>query len=317
MSTSPSLSRLGEYATTLASLWFIGGLFTDGWAHNHIPELESFFTPWHAVFYSGYFVLALVLLFMTRGKRGYRWPLIGAGIFFVGGIGDMLWHQIFGIEADIEALHSPTHLILATGMTLMLSGNLLSWMARDDRRTSLIDTLPMMLSAAFIYAMITFMTQYAHLTDMLPAGLDIPRDDFYPQALPMTGFIIHFAALAGLLCTVMRTGKVPVGFLTVVLSLNLFAMGTMRENAVLWIAGFATGIAGDLFLSRLYPYEKHLPGVRTLSFGVPAVFLFCYFGYMIATQGTWWSIHMWAGSAFMAGVSGLLMSFVAWPPKAA
>jgi hypothetical protein len=311
---SYTLSRTGEYLIALASLWFIGGLFTDGWAHNHVPELESFFTPWHAVFYSGYFVLLFALLFIGRGKSGFRWPLIGAAIFFVGGIGDMAWHQIFGVENDIEALHSPTHLVLATGMTLMLSGNLLSWMSRDDRKTVIIDTLPMILSAAFVYSIITFMTQYAHLTDMLPAGIQVPRDNFYPQALPMTGFIIHFVALMGILFTVMRTGRVPTGFLTIVLSLNLFAMGIMREHPILCIVGLITGIGGDVFLSRLYPYEKHMTGIRVLSFAVPALFLFCYFGFMITTQATWWSIHMWAGSAFMAGVSALLLSFVAWPP---
>ena len=26
----------------------------DAWAHNNVPGLETFFTPWHAVFYSGF-----------------------------------------------------------------------------------------------------------------------------------------------------------------------------------------------------------------------------------------------------------------------
>ena len=37
--------------------WLIGGLHLDGWAHNHHPEMESFFTPWHGVLYSGFFAL--------------------------------------------------------------------------------------------------------------------------------------------------------------------------------------------------------------------------------------------------------------------
>lgn len=311
---------------TFASLWFIGGLFTDGWAHNHIPELESFFTPWHAIFYSGYFAVTLTLLFLTWRNhrtgiswkeaipRGYKWPLIGAAIFFAGGLGDMTWHQIFGIEADIEALHSPTHLILATGMTLMLSGGLLSWMTRKNASLRIIDTLPMILSVACIYSIITFMTQYAHLVDLRPAGVEIPRDNFFPQALSMAGFIIHFVAFTGLLCLIMKSGKKPKGLLTIVLTLNIFAMGTMRENAVLCIAAGITGIIGDLLLDRLYPYEKHLPAIRMMLFCIPALFLSLYFGYIITTQGTWWSVHMWTGSAFIAGISGLLISFVAWPP---
>src|SRR5215469_8876772 len=30
---------------------FLLGGFTDGWAHNNIDGLDSFFTPWHAVLY--------------------------------------------------------------------------------------------------------------------------------------------------------------------------------------------------------------------------------------------------------------------------
>lgn len=36
----------------------------------------------------------------------------------------MLWHSRFGIEAGIEALLSPTHLVLALGGMLMVSGPL-------------------------------------------------------------------------------------------------------------------------------------------------------------------------------------------------
>ena len=33
--------------------WWLGGLYLDGWAHNHLSTtLESFLTPWHAAFYS-------------------------------------------------------------------------------------------------------------------------------------------------------------------------------------------------------------------------------------------------------------------------
>ena len=27
-------------------------LFVDGWAHNNLDQIETFFTPWHALFYS-------------------------------------------------------------------------------------------------------------------------------------------------------------------------------------------------------------------------------------------------------------------------
>jgi hypothetical protein len=49
----------------------------------------------------------------------------------------MAWHLVFGIETDVAALLSPTHLLLATGAALIVAGPLraawLSW-ASSPRR---------------------------------------------------------------------------------------------------------------------------------------------------------------------------------------
>src|SRR5712691_732165 len=55
--------------------WFLGGLYLDGWAHNHGLVDKTFFTPWHAVLYSGYFANAVLLVgtVVINHLRGYRW----------------------------------------------------------------------------------------------------------------------------------------------------------------------------------------------------------------------------------------------------
>ena len=50
----PRASRRTDVVTTVLSVWFVLGLFLDAYAHADAPELETFFTPWHAVFYSGF-----------------------------------------------------------------------------------------------------------------------------------------------------------------------------------------------------------------------------------------------------------------------
>ena len=132
-----TLDRTFEWVYTLFCVWYVFGLFLDGWAHTHISRLETFFTPWHAIFYSGYFLTTGTLMLWTSCRRrvigaerlnggaesgrgrwaeaipdGYGLSLLGALVFLFGGIGDMLWHEIFGIEDNIEALTSPTHLLL-------------------------------------------------------------------------------------------------------------------------------------------------------------------------------------------------------------
>ena len=117
-----------------ASAWFVGGLYLDGWAHNTFPSLETFFTPWHAVLYSG-FLASVAVLGWAIGRHhsggrtwwqsipaGYEVSMLGAVLFIASGVADMLWHIVFGIEANVDALLSPTHLSLLLGGTLFVTG---------------------------------------------------------------------------------------------------------------------------------------------------------------------------------------------------
>jgi hypothetical protein len=61
---------------------------------------------------------------MIPVPAGYGWGLVGVGVFAVGGLGDMLWHVAFGIEAGIDALVSPTHLLLLSGGVLLITSPL-------------------------------------------------------------------------------------------------------------------------------------------------------------------------------------------------
>jgi len=156
--------------------WFLGGIYLDGWAHVHVPALETFFTPWHALLYSGFAACALVLLVaqVRAMRRGFPWrealpdgyglSLVGAAIFLVGGALDLLWHTLFGIERSVEALLSPTHLLLATGGILMASGPLRAAWRRipPGSRLTWRAGAPAVLALLFCYSGLVFFTQYAH-----------------------------------------------------------------------------------------------------------------------------------------------------------
>ena len=122
---TPSLAF--DWAMSALGAVFVGGLFLDGWAHTHGRVDETFFTPWHAVLYSGYLLTAgfLVATLFRNAAQGYPWrralppgyglSVIGAALWVIGGPGDLLWHELFGFEANVEALLSPAHLVLALG----------------------------------------------------------------------------------------------------------------------------------------------------------------------------------------------------------
>lgn len=321
------LSRTGEWIIALASLWFIGGLYLDGWAHNHQPELESFFTPWHAVFYTGYFAVAFSLLFFTwRNMKtaksisaaipmGYEYAMIGMLVFFAGGIGDMLWHELLGVEADIEALLSPTHLILATGAALMGTGALRSWWMKDaiKREVTLTGQLPMLIAAGFILALLTFMTQFTHFVDLRAAGNP-------PETLPNTitsltimSYLFPTMLMMGVVFLIMRRSRIARGAVSILFTSNVLAMALMRENEIVAVAALIAGLVADAWLTQIQPVERDMRSLRLFSFCIPFILLCAYSILTLGQYGTWWSVHMWAGAPVLAGIASLLLGFLVWP----
>lgn len=135
--TEQSATSWENLVTLLGGLWLTAGLFIDGYAHANIIDTatEDFFTPWHGIFYSGFtFSAGWITYLMYRrqnpnGMRswippGYGWAVVGLGVFAVGGIGDLLWHQTFGVETGLDALLSPTHIFLFCGLVLILAAPL-------------------------------------------------------------------------------------------------------------------------------------------------------------------------------------------------
>ena len=48
---SPQSSIKFDRLMIILVCWFVGGLFIDGWAHNHGLVDRTFFTPWHALLF--------------------------------------------------------------------------------------------------------------------------------------------------------------------------------------------------------------------------------------------------------------------------
>lgn len=172
---APAPVRFDWFMGVLAAL-LIAGIFQDGWAHNHGMVDQSFFTPWHAVLYgtmalNGVVLLGYGLLNLRRGCRfrdglpyGYWLSAIGVVLFLLGGVLDLAWHSLFGIEEDINALISPTHLLLALAAAFVLSGPIRSVAARvrADAPASWRDTGPAVLAAASMLSLLAFFTMYAN-----------------------------------------------------------------------------------------------------------------------------------------------------------
>jgi hypothetical protein len=313
--------------------WLIIGLFLDGWAHNHIPQLETFFTPWHAVLYSGYLAVAafLVLVLLEHHARGHAWErslppgygasLIGAGLFLVGGVLDLLWHELFGIERSVEALLSPTHLLLATGGVLMVSGPLRATWHRKSSAPVLSWrlALPMLLSATYVFSVLTFFTQFAHpLVNIWAASGAYSTGNaevsvFFNQARGIASILLQTAILMGIVLFLLRRFSLPAGALTLVLGINAVLISFQHDHFALIPVAVLSGVAADALVARLRPSVARVRELRLFAFAVPLINYVLYFLALRLGGGIGWSIHLWLGSAVMAGVVGLLLSYLVAP----
>jgi hypothetical protein len=324
-----------DWTVIFLTSWFLGGLFLDGWAHNHIPELESFFTPWHAVFYSGFLAVAglLTATLLRNHAKGYSWrqamppgyelSFLGVLIFMAGGVGDLIWHELFGIEGDVEALLSPTHLILALGVTWIIAGPFRAGWHRlteqSDPTPGWLVLLPQLLSLTFLWSLWSFLTQFAHpLVDPWaaagyrppgPRGLTMLR-----ASLGIAGFLLQTGIMLGLVLSTIRRWTLPPGSLTLVFGLNATFMSFMHDQYRFIPAAALAGLVADLLVHWLKPSIERSGPLRLFALAVPVVYFTFYYMVLIVTSGIGWSVHLWTGSIVLSGVVGLLLSYLLIPP---
>ncbi len=327
----PSSSLRTDWIVILLSLWFLGGLFVDGWAHNNLSSsLETFFTPWHAVFYSGFMAVAGFHLWTMRQNhskghswlnslpRGYDLSLWGLIIFSFGGLGDMLWHTFLGIETGIEALFSPTHLLLATGIMLLVAGPMRSTSYRLQTNTSDWRTLfPLVLSMTFTLSLFTFMGQFAYPPGQAWIMVGVYRpgiDGQMRQILGMMGGILHAVMLMGILLSVIKRWTLPVGTITFMMTINVGLMSVMQQEFLSIMPAIITGIVGDGLLIALRPSAQRPNQFRLFAFLIPCIFYTLFVINIEYTIGSWWSIHMLAGLPIVSGMMGFLISYLVLTP---
>ena len=322
-----------EWLVVLSSLWLFAGLYLDGWAHNNIPEqIDSFFTPWHLVLYSGYAVSAAILsvTYIVNVRKGYSWlqalpsaymtSLLGAIIFAVAGNLDFIWHWLFGFEEDVEALVSPSHLSLAVGGVMMMSGPLrAAWQKLNSQRNNI--PLRALLSLFIIMGVFTFFTQFSNaFSHPQVFGREIPAGDTYEWDVTLISYVLTpTLVLMSTIIMAMLRWQLPFGSLTLLLTGNSILMFVMawrytREQWPVLIAALVGGILADVLLVTLKPSAKKIKALRWFSFLVLALLFLAYFLSLILTRGIWWNSNMWLGTIFFSGIAGLGLSWLAIPP---
>jgi hypothetical protein len=320
-----------DWVMAVLSAWLIGGAFVDGWAHTHGKVDTTFFTPWHAVFYTGFLAVAGALVGALVRQRtrqgtwqhalppGYNLALLGAVIFGCGGVGDMLWHTFFGIEKDVEALFSPTHLMLGCGAWLMVGGPFhAAWQRLTPPEERWHQHLPWLLSLTWMLSTGTFLTQIAHPVVYLWGGGTVPGTPGWMwQARGVVSMLWDTAFLMGFVLLTMRRWALPAGTLTLVIGLNAVAMGFLHRSAYPFLPVVARAVAAvgaEIVYAWLQPSVQRPGAWRLFAAVVPVLLTTLHFAALGVTVGVWWSVHLWAGTIVLTGLVGLLVSLLLVPP---
>jgi len=154
------LPKIGEKfydpIVLVLGLWCLAGLLIDAFAHIAGSVDDTFFTPWHAVWYAGsaaygaYIVYAIMPVggmrqlvsepFKTlKGVEPHHKPgVYGIVVFAVSGFGDLLWHETLGVEENTDILLSPTHIGLFVGLIMSVTAPVWSaWANASSGRNGL------------------------------------------------------------------------------------------------------------------------------------------------------------------------------------
>lgn len=323
------VSNRFDWAVAGGSALLFGGIMLDGWAHHNVSSaLESPFTPWHAVLYTGFAVLAAILLSpVVRSWRstrpleippGYGPSLLGVALFLVGAAADMTWHMIFGIEVDLEAALSPTHLLLLFSGVLIFSGPLRSaWLTSRDEVAPLPALVSLILTSSLIGFFAEFGSVFSNLwptgrtATQLSSGAEVPAEA--GQMIGVSGVLVTTTVTIGTILLLVRRWRPPFGAVTLLYALSIVPGSVVHGTEQLVPAVLLAGLFGDLVVRRVRPSSNRPAALRVVGGTVPAVLYALYFLTLALTDRIEWPVELWAGSILLAGAAGLLLSYLAVP----
>lgn len=307
------------------AVWTTFGLFLDGWAHS-TQRPDSFFTPWHGVLYTGFLGAAASVVWQSRpvqSDRGYvkallsgdRVSLAGLALFALGGLSDMVWHVLLGVEVNLAALLSPTHLLLMAGGIMAFSGPFRIAYRNPVAPPSLGVFAPALISLALVIGIARFFTMYASpfgqtvvaslpsvetdihdFTTMSPAAFAQLREMWGVTTILFTTVLVLIPVLA-----LVRRWHPPAGSL-LVLFLALAAFEAAASELAQWplaLSLLAAGTAGELLVRRVGPVPLAVSLVLTLWGS--------YFVLVAVIHGLAWSPEVWGGvTVLSAGLAAAL-----------
>jgi hypothetical protein len=298
-------------AIALFGTWMIIGLFLDGWAHG-AQKPETFFSPWHGILYSGF--VAAVLWFVwdsrhqPREARGLndRLAVAGLALFIVGAVGDGAWHQIFGIEVNLEALLSPTHLALMIGGALMVTAPIRHAVKWLPERPTMREFFSPLASLTLVTSLVLFFLM--DISASAPVALRIGEAG---QRIGVASVIIRTAVVMGAALLLLQRWTPPAGSLTVLFTVPAVALAGLKGFHAIQLAipFFIGGVVADAIVARSGLSAR---GKQAFCILVPLVTWLGYFALHAIAWRVLWPAEIWTGSILFAVLTSVVLGVLSF-----
>lgn len=304
--TEPDAGARQSRAIAFFGTWMLIGLFLDGWAHS-TAKPETFFSPWHGILYSGF--VAAVGWYVWDGRRNRtapvtdRYATAGLVLFVAGALGDGVWHTLFGIEVDIEALLSPTHLALMVGGALMVSAPLRHAWEWLPERPTMRQFAPALASITLVTSLALFFLMY--LSAAAPIAAEPGEQN---QGWGIASVIVRTVVMLGAALFLLIRWTPPAGSFTVLFTVPAVALsGIEGFQAIALVTPFVLGgIVADVIVARSDASRR----AKTIGLVVPTVSWITYFAVHAVVWGVRWPAEIWTGAVVFAGLAGTCLALL-------
>ncbi|WP_328477518.1 hypothetical protein OHA21_24710 [Actinoplanes sp. NBC_00393] len=327
-----SFTARERWVLLVASAWLVIGLQLDAYAHATTPELETFWTPWHGVLYSGIAASGFTLLWIMRSRlpgvptyrsllalpNALRIPLAGMAFLLVGGGVDTLWHNVFGIERDMEIFVSPSHEFIILGMVLVAMGPALMLATGPSPRLGLGGAFLVGISTLFavlpvhIYSLHASSIGFRHLG----SGAD-PVPIFSPDAQLIHGYVFSTILLLLPFIIIGRRWPLPIGLPSILVAIIAVLMHLMFDSQDAWwpaLTVAAAAVVIELVLRVVTPLVRLSANAGWIVFGLvapPAMWGAVLLVGKLETGSTGFNIHMVTGLLTLTALTGAATVLVA------
>lgn len=324
--------RREDLVTLLFGVWVTLGLFVDGYAHQNLldTETEDFFTPWHALLYAGLLGTAVWIgvLHLRRARPGVRWrswappgyelAVPGLATITAGGIGDLVWHQVYGVETSVDALLSPTHLVLLGGGLAVVVSPLRAALRRSPERSPGWRGMGVAVASVTLAASVvgfflvplwgvnaTWWAQAPYVPDTNEGFVDV-----------VAGFgsqLVSTVVLVGAVLVLARRWRLPAGAVTVLFAVVnvLSTVGFNRDRAGV-IAALVGGVTFDVMLHVGRPADAWGATVRRAAPVATAALWLSFYALIARTdRGLQWPPEIWTGSIVFSAATAWILAWLA------